>query len=134
MVPVVGSKALKLTGGAGGDARYAQATFSVVGRRVRPAVGMKIRRPQEGSSHRGEAKAAKTEAAKDNLENLAARGAAGDSKCGLGLIGMVEGAQESPLLRRISAIRKAARDRPRAICCRPVRVGRQPCATQTAST
>jgi flagellar biosynthesis protein FlhA len=52
-----------------------------------------------------EAKAAKTEAAKDNLENLL-RVEPLAIEVGLGLIGMVEGAQESPLLRRISAIRK----------------------------
>ena len=68
------------------------------------AVGMKIRKTQKDAPI-AEAKAAKTEAAKDNLENLL-RVEPLAIEVGLGLIGMVEGAQESPLLRRISAIRK----------------------------
>jgi flagellar biosynthesis protein FlhA len=68
------------------------------------AVGMKIRNTQKEAPI-AEAKAAKTEAAKDNLENLL-RVEPLAIEVGLGLIGMVEGAQESPLLRRISAIRK----------------------------
>src|SRR5580692_6759279 len=68
------------------------------------AVGMKIRKTQKQAPI-AEAKAAKTEAAKDNLENLL-RVEPLAIEVGLGLIGMVEGAQESPLLRRISAIRK----------------------------
>jgi flagellar biosynthesis protein FlhA len=68
------------------------------------AVGMRIRKTQKEAPI-AEAKAAKTEAAKDNLENLL-RVEPLAIEVGLGLIGMVEGAQESPLLRRISAIRK----------------------------
>src|SRR5580693_809725 len=68
------------------------------------AVGMKIRKTQKEAPI-AEAKAAKTEAAKDNLENLL-RVEPLAIEVGLGLIGMVEGAQDSPLLRRISAIRK----------------------------
>jgi flagellar biosynthesis protein FlhA len=67
-------------------------------------VGMKIRKTQKDAPI-AEAKAAKTEAAKDNLENLL-RVEPLAIEVGLGLIGMVEGAQDSPLLRRISAIRK----------------------------
>jgi flagellar biosynthesis protein FlhA len=68
------------------------------------AVGWNIRKRQIAAPA-AEAKAAKTEAAKDNLENLL-RVEPLAIEVGLGLIGMVEGAQESPLLRRISAIRK----------------------------
>jgi flagellar biosynthesis protein FlhA len=67
-------------------------------------VGMKIRKTQKEAPI-AEAKAAKTEAAKDSLENLL-RLEPQAIDVGLGLIGMVEGAQESPLLRRISTIRK----------------------------
>jgi flagellar biosynthesis protein FlhA len=68
------------------------------------AVGWNIRKRQIGAPA-AEAKAAKIEAAKDNLENLL-RVEPLAIEVGLGLVGMVEGAQESPLLRRISAIRK----------------------------
>jgi flagellar biosynthesis protein FlhA len=68
------------------------------------AVGMQIRKTQK-QIPAAEAKAAKTDAAKDNLENLL-RVEPLAIEVGLGLIGLVEGAQESPLLRRISAIRK----------------------------
>ena len=57
------------------------------------AVGMKIRKTQKEAPI-AEAKAAKTEAAKDNLENLL-RVEPLAIEVGLGLIGMVGGAQES---------------------------------------
>ncbi len=68
------------------------------------AAGWNIRKKQLRAPA-AEATAAKTEAAKDNLENLL-RVEPLAIEVGLGLVNMVEGAQDSPLLRRISAIRK----------------------------
>ena len=63
---------------------------------------------QEGSgrgARRAAPRTAKPAAAKDNVESLL-RVEPLAIEVGLGLVGLVEGAQESPLLRRISAIRR----------------------------
>ena len=89
---------------AGGDAGPAQASVSAAGRAERAAAagrcaagdGRQPRRLRRGQS---------PAAAKDNLEALL-RVEPLAIEVGLGLVELVEGAQDSPLLRRISAIRK----------------------------
>ena len=60
----------------------------------------------------------KPAAAKENVESLM-RVEPLAIEVGLGLVGLVEGAQDSALLRRISAIRKQTGDGTRAICFCP---------------
>jgi flagellar biosynthesis protein FlhA len=67
-------------------------------------VGLQIRKTHK-EPPAADSKTSKNDAAKDNLENLL-RVEPLAIEVGLGLIGLVEGAQDSPLLRRISAIRK----------------------------
>jgi flagellar biosynthesis protein FlhA len=69
------------------------------------AAGWKMRQKEVALTAAPTADAAKPAGAKDNVESLL-RVEPLAIEVGLGLIGLVEGAQESPLLRRISAIRR----------------------------
>ncbi len=90
--------------GAGGVARPAQASVSAAGRRRRRGRAGRCGRSKARRRQR-KPKRPRPDAAKDNLEALL-RVEPLAIEVGLGLVGMVEGAQDSPLLRRISAIRK----------------------------
>jgi flagellar biosynthesis protein FlhA len=68
-------------------------------------IGWRMKQRQAATPAEGDAKPAKAEAAKENLEALL-RVEPLAIEVGLGLVGLVEGAENSPLLRRISAIRK----------------------------
>jgi flagellar biosynthesis protein FlhA len=68
-------------------------------------IGWKVRKSTAKAPATDTVKDAKPEAGKDNLENLL-RVEPLAIEFGLGLVGLVEGAQDSPLLRRISSIRK----------------------------
>ncbi len=68
-------------------------------------VGWKMKKHQSAAPAAEEAKGAKTDPAKDSLESLL-RVEPLAIEVGLGLVNMVEGAENSPLLRRISSIRK----------------------------
>ena len=68
-------------------------------------IGWKMKKHQSAAPAAEEAKAAKTDPAKDSLESLL-RVEPLAIEVGLGLVNMVEGAENSPLLRRISSIRK----------------------------
>lgn len=67
-------------------------------------VGWKMKQRQQAAPAEA-AKAAKTETAKENVESLL-RVEPLAIEVGLGLVSMVEGAENSPLLRRISSIRR----------------------------
>ncbi len=69
------------------------------------AAGWKMRRKEVTQAAAPAGEAGKPTAAKDNVESLL-RVEPLAIEVGLGLIGLVEGAQDSPLLRRISAIRR----------------------------
>ena len=69
------------------------------------AIGWRMRRRELQPAAQGGAPDAKPAAAKENLEALM-RVEPLAIEVGLGLVGLVEGAQDSPLLRRISAIRR----------------------------
>jgi flagellar biosynthesis protein FlhA len=69
------------------------------------AVGWRMRKREAQPAAQGGAADAKPAAAKENLEALM-RVEPLAIEVGLGLVGLVEGAQDSPLLRRISAIRR----------------------------
>jgi flagellar biosynthesis protein FlhA len=69
------------------------------------AAGWKMRQKEVALTAAPAAEAGKPANAKDNVESLL-RVEPLAIEVGLGLIGLVEGAQESPLLRRISAIRR----------------------------
>ncbi|MGA7237293.1 MAG: flagellar biosynthesis protein FlhA [Bryobacteraceae bacterium] len=68
-------------------------------------IGWKMKQHQAATPAEGTAKSSKPDAAKDNPESLL-RVEPLAIEVGLGLIGLVEGAENSPLLRRISSIRK----------------------------
>jgi flagellar biosynthesis protein FlhA len=68
-------------------------------------MGWKMKKKQELEAPAAEAKSAKPEAAKENIETLL-RVEPLAIEVGLGLVKMVEGGENSPLLRRISSIRK----------------------------
>lgn len=68
-------------------------------------VGWQLKRRQSAAPAAVDAKSAKADAAKENIESLL-RVEPLAIEVGLGLIGLVEGAENSPLLRRISSIRK----------------------------
>jgi flagellar biosynthesis protein FlhA len=68
-------------------------------------IGWRMRKREAQKTADAGAAVAKPAAAKDNLEALM-RVEPLAIEVGLGLVGMVEGAQDSPLLRRIAAIRK----------------------------
>ena len=69
------------------------------------AAGWNMRKKEVATRRRHPEEAGKPAAAKDNVESLL-RVEPLAIEVGLGLVGLVEGAQDSPLLRRISAIRR----------------------------
>ena len=84
--------------------RHAQDPFLLLGGGA-GAVGWQNAPPGDCASRAPRPSETKPAAAKENLESLL-RVEPLAIEVGLGLVGLVEGAQDSPLLRRISAIRK----------------------------